>query len=81
MVIIPLLFHFVDPSFVTFVVHQEALDVVGISKRDQECIFMTLATILWLGNTSFQVTENGNQVEVLVDEGNSYFLGFLSYIW
>lgn len=51
-----------------FNILMEALDVVGISKRDQECIFMTLAAILWLGNTSFQVTENGNQVEVLVDE-------------
>lgn len=51
-----------------FHILMEALDIVGISKEDQERIFATLAAILWLGNTSFQVIDNGNQVEVLVDE-------------
>ncbi|XP_050216632.1 myosin-2 isoform X2 [Mercurialis annua] len=46
----------------------EAMDVVQISKSDQEQVFAMLATILWLGNISFQVIDNENHVEVLADE-------------
>lgn len=30
-----------------------------------------LAAVLWLGNISFQVTDNENHVEVLADEGRA----------
>ncbi|EEF36593.1 myosin vIII, putative [Ricinus communis] len=46
----------------------EALEIVQISKADQEQAFSMLAAILWLGNISFQVIDNENHVEVLADE-------------
>ncbi|KAI4322882.1 hypothetical protein L6164_022533 [Bauhinia variegata] len=46
----------------------KALDVVRISKEDQEQVFKMLAAILWLGNISFQVTDNENHVEVVDDK-------------
>ncbi|KAH0986757.1 hypothetical protein GBA52_013934 [Prunus armeniaca] len=46
----------------------EALDIVRVSKKDQEHVFSMLAAVLWLGNISFQATENENHVEVLADE-------------
>lgn len=46
----------------------KALDVVQIHKEDQEHVFEMLATVLWLGNISFQVTDNENHVEVVADE-------------
>jgi myosin-5 len=48
---------------------QEALDTVQIHKEDQEQAFAMLAAVLWLGNISFQVIDNGNHVEVLANEG------------
>ncbi|KAG7957387.1 hypothetical protein I3843_11G172000 [Carya illinoinensis] len=59
--------HGVDDAqkFHTFM---EALDIVRICKEDQERTFALLAAVLWLGNISFQVIDNGNYVEVLVDE-------------
>jgi myosin-5 len=48
---------------------QDALDIVQICKDDQEQAFAMLATVLWLGNISFQVIDNGNHVEVLANEG------------
>ncbi|OVA20205.1 IQ motif [Macleaya cordata] len=46
----------------------EALDIVQLSKEDQENIFSMLAALLWLGNISFQVIDNENHVEVVEDE-------------
>ncbi|XP_061348341.1 myosin-2-like [Gastrolobium bilobum] len=46
----------------------KALDVVQMSKEDQELVFKMLAAILWLGNISFQVTDNENHIEVMNDE-------------
>ncbi|GMY31655.1 myosin-2 [Fagus crenata] len=46
----------------------EALDIIRISKEDQEHTFRMLAAVLWLGNISFQVIGNENHVEVLADE-------------
>ena len=45
------------------------MDIVQICKDDQEQAFAMLAAVLWLGNISFQVIDNGNHVEVLANEG------------
>ncbi|XP_014490953.1 myosin-1 [Vigna radiata var. radiata] len=47
----------------------EALDVVHISKEDQENVFAMLAAVLWLGNISFVVIDNENHVQAVEDEG------------
>ncbi|XP_064996280.1 myosin-1-like isoform X2 [Musa acuminata AAA Group] len=47
----------------------KAMDVVHISKVDQESVFAILAAVLWLGNISFMVIDNENHVEVVADEG------------
>lgn len=47
----------------------EALDIVHVSKDDQESVFAMLAAVLWLGNVSFTVIDNENHVEAVVDEG------------
>ncbi|KAK2984290.1 hypothetical protein RJ640_003849, partial [Escallonia rubra] len=52
-----------------FRVVQEALDVVHVSKEDQESVFSMLAAVLWLGNVSFNVIDNENHVEAVADEG------------
>ncbi|XP_054811203.1 myosin-2-like isoform X2 [Prosopis cineraria] len=46
----------------------KALDVVQICKEDQELVFKILAAILWLGNVSFQISDNENHVVVVDDE-------------
>ncbi|KAL4186087.1 hypothetical protein AMTRI_Chr09g12470 [Amborella trichopoda] len=46
----------------------EALDIVHVSKEDQDNAFTMLAAVLWLGNISFQVIDNENHVEVVSDE-------------
>lgn len=46
----------------------KAFDAVRIFKEDQEMIFKMLATILWLGNISFKVTDSENHIEVVGDE-------------
>ncbi|XP_061352348.1 myosin-1-like isoform X2 [Gastrolobium bilobum] len=50
----------------------EALDVVHISKEDQENAFAMLAAVLWLGNISFTVIDNENHVQAVEDEGLSH---------
>jgi len=50
---------------------QDAMDVVHISKGDQDIVFAMLAAVLWLGNISFAVIDNENHVEVVEDEGRS----------
>ncbi|XP_031741489.1 myosin-1 isoform X2 [Cucumis sativus] len=52
-----------------FRVVMEALDVVHISKEDQNSVFAMLAAVLWLGNVSFSVIDNENHVEPVEDEG------------
>lgn len=47
----------------------EALDVVKISKEDQENAFAMLATVLWLGNIGFSMVDDENHVEVDLSEG------------
>ncbi|KAJ0039222.1 hypothetical protein Pint_23231 [Pistacia integerrima] len=46
----------------------EALDIVHVSKEDQESVFAMLAAVLWLGNVSFTVIDNENHVEAVADE-------------
>ena len=61
---------------------QEALDIVHVSKEDQESVFAMLAAVLWLGNVSFTVIDNENHVEPVADEskpvqsltGDAYFI-------
>lgn len=48
------------------------MDVVHISKEDQENVFAMLAAVLWLGNISFTVIDNENHVEVVADEGKPF---------
>ncbi|KAH8502982.1 hypothetical protein H0E87_014335 [Populus deltoides] len=47
----------------------EALDIVHVSKENQESVFAMLAAVLWLGNVSFSVVDNENHVEPMADEG------------
>ncbi|XP_057961976.1 myosin-1 [Malania oleifera] len=47
----------------------EALDIVHVSKEDQESVFAMLAAVLWLGNVSFTVIDSENHVEAVEDEG------------
>mgnify|MGYP000886475063 CR=1 FL=1 len=49
---------------VVFLFLQDALDIIQISKEDQEHTFRMLAAVLWLGNISFQVIDNENHVDV-----------------
>ncbi|XP_058090260.1 myosin-1-like isoform X2 [Magnolia sinica] len=51
-----------------FRVVMEALDIVHVSKEDQENVFAMLAAVLWMGNISFTVIDNENHVEVVEDE-------------
>ncbi|OMO62400.1 IQ motif, EF-hand binding site [Corchorus olitorius] len=51
-----------------FRIVKEALDVVHVSKEDQESVFAMLAAVLWLGNVSFTVIDNENHVEAVADE-------------
>ncbi|KAH9288716.1 hypothetical protein KI387_032833, partial [Taxus chinensis] len=52
-----------------FKIMLEALNVVQISKDDQQNVFAMLAAVLWLGNVKFSVIDNENHVEVDNDEG------------
>lgn len=52
-----------------FCIVVEALDIVHVSKEDQESVFAMLAAVLWLGNVSFTVIDNENHVEPVADEG------------
>jgi len=59
---------------------QEALDIVHVSKEDQESVFAMLAAVLWLGNVSFSIVDNENHVEPLADEGKILAEVNLNYI-
>ncbi|KAL1832690.1 hypothetical protein ACET3Z_002341 [Daucus carota] len=52
-----------------FRVVTEALDVVHVSKEDQESVFAMLSAVLWLGNVSFAAVDDENHVEPVNDEG------------
>ncbi|CAI8601725.1 unnamed protein product [Vicia faba] len=52
-----------------FRIVMDALDVVHISKGDQENVFAMLAAVLWLGNISFTVIDNENHIQAVEDEG------------
>ena len=56
---------------VSFFTLREALDIVHVSKEDQESVFKMLTAVLWLGNVSFTVIDNENHVEPVADEGNN----------
>ncbi|KAF6163283.1 hypothetical protein GIB67_025147 [Kingdonia uniflora] len=46
----------------------KTLDSVQIHKEDQDNAFSMISAILWLGNISFEVIDNENHVEVVIDE-------------
>ncbi|KAK4714790.1 hypothetical protein R3W88_020697 [Solanum pinnatisectum] len=46
----------------------EALNTVRISERDQEHAFQMIASVLWLGNITFQIIDNESHVEVVQSE-------------
>ncbi|XP_078162314.1 myosin-1-like [Carex rostrata] len=58
----------VDDSEMFFTV-MEAMNVVHISKDDQDTVFAMLAAVLWLGNISFKVIDNENHIKLVSDEG------------
>ncbi|KAK8504587.1 hypothetical protein V6N11_019232 [Hibiscus sabdariffa] len=53
--------------------YKEALDVVHVSKEDQESVFTMLAAVLWLGNVSFTMIDNENHVEAVEDESKEFW--------
>lgn len=48
------------------------MDVVHVSKEDQESVFAMLAAVLWLGNVSFTIIDNENHVEAVADESKIF---------
>ncbi|KAL9241356.1 hypothetical protein vseg_015477 [Gypsophila vaccaria] len=46
----------------------EALDVVHVTKDDQESAFAMVSAVLWLGNVSFTIIDNENHVQPVHDE-------------
>jgi myosin-5 len=56
----------------------EAMNIVHISKEDQDNVFTMVSAILWLGDVSFTVIDNENHVEIVVDEGKGKYLCFHS---
>ncbi|CAM0956705.1 unnamed protein product [Alopecurus aequalis] len=47
----------------------EAMNIVHISKEDQDNVFSMVSAVLWLGDISFTIIDNENHVEILVEEG------------
>lgn len=60
---------FLVPHISLYTIVQDALDVIKISKEDQENTFAMLAAVLWLGNIGFSVIDNESHVEVDLGEG------------
>ncbi|KAI5063038.1 hypothetical protein GOP47_0021585 [Adiantum capillus-veneris] len=54
-----------------FEVTMDAMNVVQISKEDQNSAFAMLAAVLWLGNVTFSVIDNENHVSV--DDNEAVF--------
>lgn len=69
-----MVFKDVCASHFPFIIIQEALNTVQISKEDQENAFAMLAAVLWLGNIEFSVIDNENHVEIVSNEGIFYIL-------
>lgn len=46
----------------------EAMNIVHISKEDQDNVFAMVSAVLWLGDVSFTVIDNENHVEITVEE-------------
>lgn len=57
------------------------MDVVHVSKENQENVCEMLAAVLWLGNVTFSLVDDENHVEPVVDEGNAYYLGIILQIF
>ncbi|KAL7586260.1 myosin-1 [Lactuca sativa] len=51
-----------------FRIAMDALDVVHVSKENQENVCEMLAAVLWLGNVTFSLVDDENHVEPVVDE-------------
>ena len=51
------------------------MQVIGLSAAEQNSIFKTLATILWLGNVDFRENEDGNAM--IADTGVTDFVAYL----
>ncbi|KAI3778635.1 hypothetical protein L2E82_08016 [Cichorium intybus] len=51
-----------------FRIVMDALDVVHVSKEDQENVCQMLAAVLWLGNVTFSIVDDENHVEPVIDE-------------
>ncbi|KAJ3680383.1 hypothetical protein LUZ60_016661 [Juncus effusus] len=51
----------------------EAMNVVHISKENQEQVFSILSAVLWLGNISFAIIDNEEHVQLIQDEGAHTF--------
>lgn len=49
------------------------MNIVHISKEDQENVFAMISAVLWLGDVSFTIIDNENHVEIVVDEGTGKF--------
>jgi myosin heavy subunit len=49
------------------------MNIVHISKEDQENVFAMVSAVLWLGDVSFSVIDNENHVETIIDEGKISF--------
>ena len=43
------------------------MNVVHISKENQEQVFSILSAVLWLGNISFRIIDNEEHVEIVQD--------------
>ncbi|KAI4382614.1 hypothetical protein MLD38_008556 [Melastoma candidum] len=54
-----------------FRIVMEALDVVHISKENQDNVFAMIAAVLWLGNLSFEMIDSENHVKPVEGESLS----------
>jgi myosin heavy subunit len=45
------------------------MNIVHISKEDQDNVFAMVSAVLWLGDVSFTIIDNENHVEIIVEEG------------
>jgi myosin-1 len=52
-----------------------AMDVIGITKQEQDDILRSLATVLWLGNVQFSEGDDGNAF--VADESVPAFVSYL----
>lgn len=58
---------------------QDAMNVVQISKEDQDSAFAMISAVLWLGNITFSVIDNENHVSV--DDNEGEFVPSFLFIW